>query len=221
MKFKLDTFNRDVPEEELLQDLVAADAKVKTRGGRLTFRAYNELGKFSATTIATRFGSWNDGLRKAGLALTEGKNIPVESLFDNLKIVWIAKGRQPTTRDLKVSPSCYTYSSYNARFGSWRKALEAFVASVEQEESESVGCETEVKRSAPAMKNHRNPSLVLRFRVLKRDNFRCVACGRSPATVAGLELEVDHVFPWSKGGNTLENNLQTLCFECNRGKGIT
>ncbi|MDM3849949.1 MAG: HNH endonuclease [Aphanizomenon gracile PMC627.10] len=59
--------------------------------------------------------------------------------------------------------------------------------------------------------------LSVRFAVLQRDNHQCVSCGKSPPVVT---LEVDHVIPFSKGGNNDINNLQTLCFKCNRGKGI-
>lgn len=219
MKFELDTFNRNVTDEELLQDLVAVDAKLKMLAKRLTFRSYGKLGKYSASTIALRFGSWNDGLRRAELTLSEEKNIPIEALFDNLKIVWIAKGKQPIFRDMEVSPSQYTASTYIDRFGSWRKALEEFVASINQEQNEILSYEVEIKRHRISKRTKRDPSLGLRFLVLKRDNFCCVACGRSPATVAGLVLEIDHISPWSEGGETIEENLQTLCFDCNRGKG--
>jgi hypothetical protein len=221
MKFELETFNRNVADEDLLQDLVTTDAKLKEQGKRLTFRTYKEFGKYSASTIGVRFGSWNDGLRRAGLAPSEEKNVSVEALFDNLKLVWIAKGRQPVYRDMSSPPSQYTASIYNDRFGGWRRALEEFVASVDQEQEELLTYEVEVKSSKGTKRTKRDPSLALRFFVLKRDNFCCVACGRSPATVAGLVLEIDHVFPWSKGGETIEENLQTLCFDCNRGKGAT
>ena len=55
MKFELDTFNRNVTDEELLQDLVAVDAKLKMQGQRLTYRSYGKLGKYSAATIQLRF----------------------------------------------------------------------------------------------------------------------------------------------------------------------
>jgi len=219
MKFELDTFNRNVTDEELLQDLVAVDAKLKMQGARLTFRSYKEFGKYSAGTISVRFGSWNDGLRKAGIALSEEHNVPVDALFDNLKLVWIAKGRQPVYRDLNISPSKYTASIYSSRFGGWRNALKEFVASVDQEQGELLSYEVEVKGSKGTKRTKRDPSLALRFFVLKRDHFRCVRCGRSPATVPGLVLEIDHDHPWSKGGETIEENLLTLCFDCNRGKG--
>lgn len=56
----------------------------------------------------------------------------------------------------------------------------------------------------------------LRYTILKRDGFRCVLCGRGRDD--GAQLEVDHIFPVSKGGETVPKNLRTLCKECNRGK---
>jgi 5-methylcytosine-specific restriction endonuclease McrA len=47
----------------------------------------------------------------------------------------------------------------------------------------------------------------------------CKICGKSRAKYNDLELVVDHVFPWSKGGETVFENLQTLCQPCNGGKG--
>lgn len=58
----------------------------------------------------------------------------------------------------------------------------------------------------------------LRYNILQRDGFRCQLCGRSAKDHPGLELEVDHIVPVSKGGLTIESNLQTLCRDCNRGK---
>lgn len=51
---------------------------------------------------------------------------------------------------------------------------------------------------------------VLRDWVLRRDNFRCVICGKG-----GL-LEVDHIVPWSAGGSDDVDNLRTLCRRCNQ-----
>lgn len=59
----------------------------------------------------------------------------------------------------------------------------------------------------------------LRYQVLKRDCFKCCACGASPAKDSSVELHVDHIVPWSKGGETVLQNLQTLCSRCNLGKG--
>lgn len=66
--------------------------------------------------------------------------------------------------------------------------------------------------------DRRDPSIGLRFKVLRRDQFRCKLCGRSPATELGCELHVDHIVPFSKGGKTTFENLQALCSHCNVGK---
>ena len=58
----------------------------------------------------------------------------------------------------------------------------------------------------------------LRYQVLKRDNFKCCACGASPAKDPSVELHIDHIIPWSKGGESTLKNLQTLCSKCNIGK---
>jgi hypothetical protein len=60
------------------------------------------------------------------------------------------------------------------------------------------------------------PSKVQRFRILKRDNYRCTLCGH--AADEGARLEVDHIIARAKGGTNDDNNLHTLCFGCNRGK---
>ena len=49
--------------------------------------------------------------------------------------------------------------------------------------------------------------------VMVRDDFRCVYCGTDK------NLNIDHVFPRSKGGkNTFENTV-TACVNCNNRKG--
>jgi 5-methylcytosine-specific restriction endonuclease McrA len=57
----------------------------------------------------------------------------------------------------------------------------------------------------------------MRFRVLRRDGYRCRLCGR--AAEDGVILHVDHIIPLAKGGKTEEANLWSLCLPCNLGKG--
>ncbi len=59
----------------------------------------------------------------------------------------------------------------------------------------------------------------LRAFIKERDNYTCCQCGNSTKTEPNLLLEVDHIVPISKGGLTKEDNLQTLCWKCNRSKG--
>jgi hypothetical protein len=62
-------------------------------------------------------------------------------------------------------------------------------------------------------------TLKIKSEVRKRDNFTCKTCGRSIVTHPGLELQVDHIIPFSHGGPDEISNYQTLCMECNLGKG--
>ena len=59
----------------------------------------------------------------------------------------------------------------------------------------------------------------LRAHIKERDNYTCCQCGNSTKNEPNLLLEVDHIIPIAKGGLTTENNLQTLCWKCNRSKG--
>jgi hypothetical protein len=49
--------------------------------------------------------------------------------------------------------------------------------------------------------------------ILKRDNYTCGYCGAT-----GVELEIDHIKPVSKGGTNEQTNLITACKKCNRDK---
>ena len=77
-----------------------------------------------------------------------------------------------------------------------------------------------------------------RLRIFTRDGFRCRHCGHyvgEAETLAQIEqarrdggirkgadpreiLTVDHVWPVSAGGTDHEDNLQTLCLDCNQEK---
>ena len=59
----------------------------------------------------------------------------------------------------------------------------------------------------------------LRHMIIERDDYTCQLCGNSTDREPNLLLEVDHIIPVSKGGITSEENLQTLCWKCNRRKG--
>jgi hypothetical protein len=54
----------------------------------------------------------------------------------------------------------------------------------------------------------------LRHQVLERDNFMCCNCGATNC------LQIDHIVPVCEGGPSILSNLQTLCQDCNLGKGV-
>ncbi len=57
----------------------------------------------------------------------------------------------------------------------------------------------------------------LKYKIFKRDGYRCVICGN---TAKEMPLEIDHLIPRCKGGTDNEDNLRVLCHSCNEGKRI-
>lgn len=205
--------NTAVKTEELLADLKLVSQKIKCP--KLTQKLYAEYGKFDVTTISRRFGTWNKAVEQIGVKAGNIHNYSDEDLYENILNIWQHKGKQPTRRDLSVKPSKISQSPYNRRFKSWTDALRSFVEYANGNEITTIDNAETPKLSKTSS---RDPSLRLRFKVLKRDNFTCIQCGASPAKEKNIELHVDHVVPWSKDGETTIDNLQTLCLNCNIGK---
>lgn len=59
----------------------------------------------------------------------------------------------------------------------------------------------------------------LREKIKQRDGYTCRCCNASVAEEKNLLLEIDHILPLARGGMTTVDNLQTLCWRCNRSKG--
>lgn len=221
---------KNIPTFELIEDIKHVSEKLNKK----TFSSseYDENGAYSRNIMFNRFGTWNNALIAAGLipfAVVSGKRISEFACFEEIERIWIMLGRQPTTTDIKNGISRYSLHVFERRFGSWRKALEAFVAYMNGEKEVEIPEETEDTQlpvdvqqinsaTQPVHKTKREINLRMRFLVMKRDDFKCCMCGRSPATTPGLELHIDHIVPWSKGGETVIDNLQTLCSDCNLGK---
>jgi predicted restriction endonuclease len=216
LSFNLKPWNRGIKNEEIISDL----QQVARRLGKdsLTSDEHKEWGRCSDFLIRARFGSWNSALEEAGLIVLRQMGITNDELYENIEKVWIALGRQPKREEIAFPLSRYSKGTYEKRFGGWRKALEAFIRFINEQDVE-VSSKQLIEPMQQKRRTTRYPSLRLRFRVMQRDNFKCQHCGRSPATHAGVELHIDHKEPWSKGGETEFDNLLTLCSDCNLGKG--
>jgi HNH endonuclease/Homing endonuclease associated repeat len=203
-----------VSSDDLLADLRLTAARLGT--GTLTRKQYDEAGQFDSRTQMRRFSSWNSALELVGLKPSNEVHISDDRLFENLLLLWERSGRQPRRKELLREPSHFSPDPYIRRFGSWGTALAAFV-----EYANASGAEAPVLSGTATVlfkQTSRGPSLRTRWHVLQRDNFRCCACGASPAINPAVQLHVDHIQPWSKGGETILSNLQTLCATCNLGK---
>jgi hypothetical protein len=226
MKFELEESIRGATDEELLEDM-RRSAKAYGRK-TLTMSEYEGIGKAHPSTIQRRFGSWPKALEMAHLLPSRSKiGITDDELFENIKSLWLSLGRQPRYSEVKAPSSQYSAQTYENHFGSWSKALRVFVAwvnsdSLEQSKQNDEGqSELGLSASFATIKHRTNRGISdrQRFRILVRDGFRCKSCGGSPLTQPGIELHVDHILPWSKGGETIDDNLETKCKQCNLGKG--
>ncbi len=218
MKFELEKFHRNTPDNKLLADLKRVATELRKSP---TLDEYNERGDYHSTTLTRRFGSWFKVLEKAGLGKTRSLlNIPKEELFQNLEEIWRKFGRQPRYQEIQKPLSKYSAGTYENRFGSWTNALEKFVAYMNKEEGLSSEKTIEKLSIEPTTKHKTKRSINwrLRFIVMRRDNFKCKKCGRSPATDPTIILHVDHKKAWANGGETVLENLETLCSKCNIGK---
>jgi hypothetical protein len=208
-RFELEPYHRHTPDADLIEDLqrVARDLG----SSAVTIDQYNEHGRFHATTITRRFNSWFKALELAQLKKTRNLNISNDALFENLVSVWTNLGHQPKYNDLAKPLSLYSSGTYEKRFGSWRKALEAFVSWANE------GVASVPVPGAPRgfRRTQRNANWRQRAQILMRDGARCRLCG---ATASEARLDIDHVIPWSRGGETVIENLQVLCEQCNIGK---
>jgi len=214
MKFEYHEHHSKLDKNQVIADLKRV-SKVLGRDS-LSMKEYDDQGEYSSSAVHRRFGSWNIALREAGLNCRNEFHTE-EEMFQNLENVWIRKGRQPRRSEMNdKSISVISSGTYLRKFSRWSNALKSFVGYINavDDAQTPIGSTLNTKQH----KTSRDINLRLRFKVLQRDKFKCCSCGASPAKNPGVELHVDHIVPWSKGGETVLENLQTLCSKCNGGK---
>lgn len=212
MRFQLEPHHRDVPDEQLIAELKRVAGLLERSS--VTIDQFNEHARFHSSTLSRRFGSWFKSLEAAGLEKTRNLHLTNEELFENLVSLWLRLGKQPKYQDLAGHDSSFSAGTYEKRFGTWRKALEAFV---EWANEGTVSVQESSEQSTVSVRRaNRNVNWRMRALVLMRDGARCQLCGAEARS--GALLHVDHIVPWSKGGETVLENLQVLCNVCNIGK---
>lgn len=216
---------RNMTDGALLEELKQVHSLMGTE--TLTKEGFDQNSTVTSyATIRSRFGGWEKALEEAGIPLSNhARRYTDEECFENLVTVWSHYGRTPKYLEMKKSPSVVGPKAY-VRWGTWRKALRAFVDWVD---SEAKNTTSEIPQPSPKHvavepesrkpEDNREVRPGLRFKVFQRDRFRCVSCGRSPATHLNVELHADHIISIVDGGKTTFENLQTLCIPCNLGKG--
>ncbi len=216
MDFFISEFHQNISDEEILSDIISITTKLGK--ATITMHDYDQNGKYNSSTVIRRFGSWNNALKKLNLPINQ-TFWEKQDLFINLETAWIKKGKQPSRRDMDNKDLSYISSgAYLRAFGKWSTALTEFIVFINNTSNSINILSNNSFENDKKHNTNRDINLRLRFLVMKRDNFKCCMCGRSPANTPGLELHIDHIKPWSKGGETVIDNLQTLCSDCNLGK---
>lgn len=203
-------------------------------------RDFAKFSGMSVTPIQNHYGTWKKGLaalkkhlQQKGLDLSPRPYAPQriysdKDLFDEMGRIWQKVGQRPSRTEWETSEPKISITAYKKRFGGWTNACQKFIEykmggeissdNFVRFEEEEFHIHEKNGKVGYSKEKSRNVSLSLRLKVLNRDNFKCIFCGKSPATDFGTKLHIDHIVPFSKGGKSTLENLQTLCEECNLGK---
>ena len=229
-------------QSEVLADM----KKVFTQNPKASFlhKTYkNSGGLYSLKTIRHHFKGWSQALQHLGIDKHRSEQrFSDEEIFIEIQKAWESLGRQPKYSEMKAPFSAMSAETIKQRFSGFTKAIHAFCADRQKSDEKGedasslpegpailgqapsqqpdamVFAEATVEAIVSKRRTPRDPGWRLRHQVFVRDQFRCRYCGRSPATHLGLTLQPDHIIPYTKGGETVLENLQLLCQECNGGK---
>ena len=183
--------------------------------------ALTYLGIFAVSTVTSRFGGWNEAVCRIGGVPAQRRDISNAELLENIAVVWSKLGSQPSIHHMadRSIGALFSAATYKKRFGSWNNALAAYLNFVRGNFDDFSAVPIIGNEALPRRRQTiREIGWRLRAKVLIRDSCICKMCGASPAKNPDTVLHVDHIVPWSKGGETIEENLQTLCETCNIGK---
>jgi len=235
-------YRRPASPAEILADI----KKVLTHNPKATLLHKTYLdsgGLYSLKTIRHHFKGWIQALHHLGISQHRAEQrFSDEEIFREIQKAWESLGRQPKYCEMKAPFSAMSAYTISCRFGGFTKAIHAFCADRQRiddvdtefssfpeeqldaasaptkQPDKEIDAETPVVTTATKRKTPRTPGWRLRFQVFVRDILTCQNCGKSRATHPKLILEPDHIIPYSKGGETVLENLQLLCHECNGGK---
>jgi len=172
------------------------------------------------STASRHFGSWPEALKAAGL---RPSFIPQKTQGDYKKMVelymdcWQYHDSKPTENNFKeyleLKKANYSALSVKRHFGGWERLRSRIV----NWENGFINDKTLLAKHSEKIKSRRAVTAKMREAVFKRNDNKCVLCGKSPSK-HGIAIEVDHIHPISKGGGNEIENLQTLCEDCNAAK---
>lgn len=91
-------------------------------GNTPTSRDMERRGCYSPSLYSRKFDSWNAAIRRAGLEVTEQRDIPQSDLVHELERLSEKLGRLPTAGEMEHKGE-FSVNTYVREFGSWNDAL--------------------------------------------------------------------------------------------------
>ena len=142
------------------------------------------------------------------------RNTSDEELIEDVKrVADLLKKESLSCKDYS-SHGRFSYNTLRNRFGSWKGSIIAFKEYVQNRQGN-----IKIAKASPVThKTSRTASKKLRAQIFERDQSTCQNCGANEETKPGVKLVLDHIVPYSKGGETTYENLQVLCRRCNINK---
>ena len=212
-KFDLNAKRRRLTDADLIAALEGAAEALGEK--YFTSHNYDSLpgAHPHSSTIIERFGSWRKALALIGIIGGRERCYSPDQLVTNLERAWKELGYPPGKRQIAKLGENISEQPYNRHWGSVHAACESLAAFHDgkiSRETLLAGCVDGLVRVTIPLRD--------RWKVLKRDNYRCTRCGACPSIDSSVELEVDHIISVAKGGGNNTENLQTLCRKCNQGK---
>lgn len=235
-----------IPREKIIAEL----EKVAKHFNYIDFKQddFDKIADISHFTVNREFGSWEKALqflanhlksKEISFQMTSRRSqYSIQEMFDEMENIWVKLGHRPSRNEWIGLKPKMSYDTIQRHFGGWGNACLKFIeyksggmiipednTPIDKKDQIPAGISNTEKTKETGQNQiiarARTIPLNLRVKVLSRDNFRCVFCGKSPATDIGTKLNVDHIIPFSKGGTNSLENLQTLCEKCNIGKSDT
>lgn len=189
-------------KEEVIDELIRIARELS--GNSFSTRDFNRIStRYSHTVVFRFFETWELALAAVGVKykrkFTSRRRTTDVELFEEMERVWKALGHRPSRQEWTQQRPAYSYKVYSERFGGWLAACGNFI---EYKSGQWTGTAAEsdtgpTLTSAPTKENSkiissRTIPLKVRFRVMDRDGYKCVLCGKSPATDLGTKLHLDH-----------------------------
>ncbi len=204
---------------------------------------FNKIADIHSATVERCFdGSWSDAIlalkerlkqKNKNIVLNHRRNTPEKEIFEEMERIWRLVGHRPSENEWTAIKPKISYDTVYRHFGGWTNACLKFI---EYKSGRTITANDKKSGENKSVQNYISPvgdnraetgkmiektrtiPLNIRIKVFSRDNFKCVFCGKSPATDMGTKLHIDHIVPFSQGGTNALKNLQTLCEQCNLGK---